>query len=513
MRISCAPEIGCLRLDGWTNVRKLRTVLKSLIFCIVIPLFWAVVSVKAAEPERSVVQILNFSQRPNWVEPWRYSGVAKGTGSGFLIEGGRIMTNAHVVSWSKQILVRRYQDPKPYPAEIEFVGHDCDLAVLKVSDPAFYKGMESLGFGNLPKVRSTVVTYGYPAGGDQISYTRGVVSRIEMQPYVHIANRSFLSVQTDAAINPGNSGGPVIQGDKVVGVSFQGNASLENTGFFIPPNIIRHFLKDIEDGTYHGFPDAGLILAPLVNPSFKKYLNLPGEGLGARVDRIIYPFSKTHELIRPNDVLLKVGRYPVGSDGLIQYMGNRVHAGVAFDSAQHGDIVDLEIWRDGKKINVPLPVWVNREDAIEGNQYNQDPPYFICGGLVFTELSRNYLAAQGRNWRSSAKPNTLYELMFTRYLGGDAWRSRPVVLSTILNHPLNADIAVPARSIVDEVNGIKINTMEDLVRAVESNKDEFHRFRFIQGDRIEALKREAADEATKEVMNTYRVPADRRLKS
>ena len=68
------------------------------------------------------------------------------------------------------------------------------------------------------------MTYGFPAGGEQISYTRGVVSRIEVEGYVHIGNRAFLAVQTDAAINPGNSGGPVIQDDKVVGVAFEGTA-------------------------------------------------------------------------------------------------------------------------------------------------------------------------------------------------------------------------------------------------------------------------------------------------
>jgi len=459
------------------------------------------------EPERSVVQIITFSQQPNWVEPWRFSGVAKGTGSGFLIEGGRIMTNAHVVSWAKQILIQRYQDPKPYQAEIEYIGHDCDLAVLKVSDPSFYRGMEPLAFGELPNVRSTVVTYGYPAGGDQISYTRGVVSRIEMQGYVHIYNRSFLSVQTDAAINPGNSGGPVIQNGKVVGVSFQGNKALENTGFFIPPNIIQHFLKDIEDGEYHGFPDVGLALAPLLNPAMRQYLKLPDSEIGAFIDRILYPFEKTHQVLQENDVLMKVNQYEVGSDALIQYRGNRVHAGVAFDQAQHGEMMDLVVWRDGKEVKVSVPVYVNRVDAIEGNQYDKEPPYFIVGGLVFTELSRNYLGASG----GSPDTDTLYELMFTRYIGGEDMRQRPVVLATILSHEINADFTIRNRSILDQVNGQQIHSMQDLVAAIESNQDEFHQFSFIQGRRTEALNREAADQATNEVLQTYRVPNDRRV--
>ena len=99
-----------------------------------------------------------------------------------------------------------------------------------------------------------------------------------MQRYAHIYNRSFLTIQTDAAINPGNSGGPAIQDHKVVGVSFQGRPGLENTGFVIPPNIIKHFLEDIEDGRYHGFPDAGISLIKLTNPAFRA--TCPKTGLG-----------------------------------------------------------------------------------------------------------------------------------------------------------------------------------------------------------------------------------------
>ena len=131
-----------------------------------------------------------------------------------------------------------------------------------------------------------MITCGYPAGGEQISYTRGVVSRIEMQNYVHIGNKAFLSVQTDAAINPGNSGGPVFQDDKVVGVAFMGIPGLEATGFFIPPSVIDHFLKDIEDDKYEGFPKAGVRIVSLQNPAYRKFLGLPPTGDGARIDSL-----------------------------------------------------------------------------------------------------------------------------------------------------------------------------------------------------------------------------------
>ena len=466
---------------------------------------------QSADPEQAVVKIMNFSQRPDWVEPWRFSRVNRSSGSGFVIEGKRIMTNAHVVSWSKQILVHRYQDPKPYLATIEYIGHDCDLAVLSVEDEAFFEGIEPLDIGELPEVRSSVTTYGYPAGGQQISYTRGVISRIEMQRYAHAYNRSLLAVQTDAAINPGNSGGPAVQDGKVVGVSFQGKPGLENAGFFIPPNIIRHFLKDIEDGTYHGFPDAGIGLVKLQSPAFRKYLGLEDDALGSRIDAIYHPFPATHELLRANDVLLKAFDYEVGSDGMIQYKGNRVHVAILFDQVQHGETIDLTVWRDGAELEVQLPLMVNRDDRISGNQYNA-PPYLVIGGLVFSELSVGYLNSLGSDWRKNVSSETIYELLYRGQRDEAYARAKPIVLTKVLKHSSNIDFGVHTRDIVSEVNGVPVTSMQDLKVALDSAPDNFHRFKFISG-REEALNVADAFSADAELLQQYNIPAPFRMEA
>ena len=67
------------------------------------------------------------------------------------------------------------------------------------------------------------------AGGDNISVTKGVVSRVEPTQYVHGASQ-LMAIQIDAAINPGNSGGPAIMGNKVAGVAFQNLSGAENIG-------------------------------------------------------------------------------------------------------------------------------------------------------------------------------------------------------------------------------------------------------------------------------------------
>lgn len=420
------------------------------------------------------------------------------------------MTNAHVISWAKQIFVKRYQDPKPYSCRVLFAAHDCDLAILEVEDESFFKGMEPLNFGALPKVRSTVLTYGFPAGGEQISYTRGVVSRIEMQKYAHISNRSFLAVQTDAAINPGNSGGPVIQEDLVVGVAFQGLVGLENTGFFIPPPIIEHFLEDIKDGKYDGFPDVGLKIVPLQNPAFRKLLALPDEDSGARIDGML-PIPSTTSVIKKDDVLLKVGPYPVANDGSILLEGNRVDAGAAFDQIQHGNNVKLKIWRDKKELELELPSYFYKDDRAEGNQYDLTPRYYIYGGLVFTPLSFDYLKTTGRNLNDEFFAKLLYELTHQRHEDPTKRRGEPVVLSAILSHAVNANFKIKGGVLVDQINGIRINSLEDVVKAFESNKKDQHIIEFLPNKVFEALDRKASDDANAEILSTYGVPKNGNL--
>jgi S1-C subfamily serine protease len=465
---------------------------------------------RAADAERSVIQIITFSQQPAWDAPWRFDSVRRMGGSGFVIKGKRIMTNAHVVSWGRQIIVRRYQDPRPYVAEVEYVGHDCDLAVLTVQDDRFFDNLEPLELGELPKVRSAVVTYGYPAGGEEISYTRGVVSRIEMQTFAHIGNRRFLGVQTDAAINPGNSGGPVIQDDRVVGVAFQGIPGLENAGFFIPTPVIEHFLQDIANKHYDGFPHAGLRVVPLQNPAYRSFLKLPDDNLGARIDGIL-PVPSTQKVLRTEDVLLKIGPFPVASDGTILYQGNRVSAALGFQFAQSGESVPLQVWREGKCLDVSLPVYEYKEDRAAGYQYDSLPRYFIYGGLVFTPLSLDYLRALGRGAPESAYGEFYYELYYRRYEDPAKARPEPIVLAAVLPDAVNANVETRGGAFVDKINGQRVEKLEDAVQAFESSTNSYDVVEFLPHHSCESLERAEVPKATPRILKTYNIAKDRRL--
>ena len=183
-------------------------------------------------PLNSIIKIYSTSSTTNYISPWQNKPLKDITGSGFIINNNLILTNAHVIADTKFIMVRKYGSPDRYRARVISVGHECDLALLSVDDTEFFKDVQHLEFGNVPHLEEEVSVIGYPTGGDNISVTRGVVSRVEPQQYAHGVT-TLLAIQIDAAINPGNSGGPALQEGKVIGVAFQNLTNAENIGFIV----------------------------------------------------------------------------------------------------------------------------------------------------------------------------------------------------------------------------------------------------------------------------------------
>src|SRR3982751_3447081 len=261
--------------------------------------------------QKSLVRITATEVEPDYRAPWNSGGIQRGIGAGFVIDGNRIMTNAHVVSNSRYLTVERDGDPNKYPATVLFVAHDCDLALLKVASADFFKNMVPLTFGGIPALETTVSAYGYPLGGDRMSVTTGIVSRIDFQLYTHSSVDSHLAIQISAQINPGNSGGPVMQDAQVVGVAFQGYSGdvAQGVAYMIPTPVIRRFLKDIEDGHYDRYVDLAITYTKLQNPAQRRFLGLTDDDRGVLVSSVVAA-GPSDGVLKSGDVLLSIEGHP-----------------------------------------------------------------------------------------------------------------------------------------------------------------------------------------------------------
>ena len=457
---------------------------------------------------QSVVKVFTQSDAPDYDQPWQTQGVDSSAGSGLVVataRGLRVLTNAHVVENQVFVEVRRYGKPTKHVAEVEGAGHDCDLALLTVEGNGFFKGAAPLDIGALPMLGNQVTVLGYPIGGDRISLTRGIVSRIEMAQYAH-SRRRLLSVQIDAAINAGNSGGPVVGGDgKLVGVAFQALDEADNIGYLIGSPVVRRFLHDLNDGSFDGFPDIGIKTQTLGSVSHRRPLGLPPRLHGGiLIADVVYGGSAWRSLKR-GDVLVRIGRTAVAEDGSVAFRkGERIHFSHVVAQRQVGETIKVEYWRGGRirqcEIRLKPPRYLVPED-----RYDVKPTYFVYAGLLFAPLTRDYLKTWGPEWWSNAPAKLLS--IYDNQIRTTA-RREVVMLQKILADRVNQGYHGMESQVVVRVQGKRIGRLRDLVRIVESAKGRFLRFDFDDRTSV-VLDRELAAQRQEGILKRFGILHDR----
>ena len=259
--------------------------------------------------ENSIVKIITKSYLSCPFQPWNTYSTSKGCGTGFVVEGRKIITNAHVVEDAKHIEVYCPTKRLRYEAKVIAIDEDCDLALLKVVDEGFFQDKSPLPLSqNLPYNQQVVTTFGYPAGGNELSITCGVVSRTEVAEYA-FSGKKLILTQIDAAINPGNSGGPVFSNGEVVGISMQGYRELQNVGFIIPMCVVKHFLSaDFEN--YGGFAYPEFTFQNIDNTDLRSYFCLADNEFGVLVNKVKQK-SIFASSLRKNDIILDGGKLTI----------------------------------------------------------------------------------------------------------------------------------------------------------------------------------------------------------
>ena len=449
-------------------------------------------------PLNAVVKLEVSRSYPNIFRPWinLTGGV---TGSGVVIGDGRILTCAHCVTDASYIRVRKHNEDSLYHARAEFIDNDADLALVRVEDPAFMADVTPMEIGETPRVQDDVLAIGYPIGGEDISFTRGIVSRIEDISYSH-GWKTLLGIQVDAAINSGNSGGPVLDMNtgKIVGIAFQGDKEGESLGYVIPPEIILHSLTDVRDGRVDGFTDHLFASSLMESPVMRRYYRM-GDGrtgvLVSDVDPVL-----GDDVLRTDDVLLEIDGHKISNNGRIRLENGEARSlFYPLYLRQIGEKVPARVLRDGAVVDTFLPV-AKRDQRIRRWMYGEKPDYFVFGGLVFSTASYDYMVHSKASFHDDITKNKEFE--------GD----EPVVISFAF-----ADVGMEGYlgiddSLVRSVNGERVRNLRHLVEMIERCEDGFLRFgldRNNEWDSIMVVDAREMRETTARVMERYQIPSDR----
>jgi len=462
---------------------------------------------KSETVQNSVVKVFATVRLPDMMRPWAKQAPRDISGSGVVIEGRRILTNAHVVLYASQIQIQANQAGDKLSAKVEAVAPGIDLAVLKLDDETFFDSHPALPrAATMPNVKDPVMVYGYPTGGSNLSITKGIVSRIDFAPYNYPT--SGLRIQIDAAINPGNSGGPAAVGDQMIGLAFSKlTGGAEGIGYIIPCEEIELFLKDIADGHYDGKPGIYDEFQNLENPALRASLKLPASVHGIVV-RAPYEDAPDYPL-KAWDVITKIGDTPIDDQGMVHPGADlRLHFTYLVQKLAVNGRVPLTLVRDAKEQTVELPVSAARPRLLP-HLDGDYPPYFIYGPVVFSCATDDLVSGlsalpQGRGALLERLLSEIGNPLLTRRGDKPAFPGEQLVVipAPFFPHRLINGYANPGGRIVKAVNGIPIKNLRHLVEVLRDCRDEFVKIEFF-GRAVESLVLPRAEtaKATDDILN------------
>ncbi len=463
------------------------------ILALTLLLFTAAVAQESVKD--SIVKIYTVSKIPNYSTPWN-SNIKRSHGSGTIIDGERILTNAHVVANETFIEVKRHGQTHRYEAEIEYISHQADLALLKVKDATFFEGTKSLELGTLPEIRQEITVYGFPMGGNSLSVSTGIVSRIEHNRYAH-SREIFLAIQIDAAVNPGNSGGPAISDDKIVGVVMQQIAKSQNIGYLVPTEVIEHFLEDVKDKKYDGFGHMGIGTQKMENEAIRSVYKMD-KGISGVMVMDISKKSSAFNILQKDDILLSIDGHSIENDGTVEFLEQQFTSYKYYiDKKCMGNSVEFGVLRDAKILKLKVKISTIADDNLLVNTIEHDvmPRYFIYDGYVFTPLTRNLF---------NGSRSTLLKLREAAGEWATDEREEVVILLKVLADKTNRGDHNFALWIVDMINSQKFKNFDEFKSIIENFKGKYLILENTDGVKI-AIDRDKALKAEKSILQRYSI--------
>lgn len=472
------------------------------------PVVQAAPVVRAAPKLLSVVRVNATDQAWDFFHPWTKHAPYSRRGLGAVLPHGEVLVTAELVENSNYVELERAESGERVPATVVAIDYEADLALLKPADDHFLDGITPLRITNAVVGDHLAVWQLETTGA--LLITDALLTTVEVGKYPE-DDVSLLdySLTTSLQYRDGSFTLPIVKGGKLAGILLRYDTRSQNANA-IPADVINHFLSDAAGKSYGGFPRAGLLFAPARDPQLRRYANIPPMITGGVYVTHVERGSPGEEAgIKEGDVLLEVAGRNVDQDGNYK---DPVHGKLSLINVislqTAGATVPFKLLRDGKVLTLNVTVRHRPADSYVIPPYVIDkaPSYYVLGGLVFQELSREYLKEWGSDWEKKAPEQMVYYDHYQSDLfQGD--RKHLVILSQVLPTEDSIGYEDLGALVVTKINDIPLTSFEDVPKALEHPINGFHKIEFEENPSVIYLDARAVSEHEDDMMKTYGLPA------
>ena len=464
------------------------------------------------DPRKNIVRVSVTSQAYDFSRPWSKRAPASRRAIGAVLAGGRVLVTAECVANATYIELESPDGNRKEPASVENVDYEADLALLKPDSAAFLEGQQGIAL-DAARIGDSLTVLQLEANG-QAQASAGKVTTAEVTRYP-IDDSSFLIGRLSVPLQMRDSmlSLPVLKEGKLAGLMLRYDAQSSLLDF-IPAIVVEHFLKDAQNGSYEGFPRMGCSFSLTRDPQLRRYLGLNGNNGGVLISQILRGGPAEKAGLLKGDVLLEIAGNPIDSDGNYNDADyGRISLGHLV-STRHfeGQKVKVKVWREGKPLELEVPVARRKPQQYLSEPYVIDraPPYFILGGLVLQELSRQFLKEFGADWSRKA-PLELVQLDRIQSELPEDGIKRAVVLTRVLPSDVTIGYEEMRNLQVTAINGMPLTCLADVPQAMTKAVDGLHRIELKGDPSLIFLDAKAVEASGSLLQRAYGLPALSRL--
>lgn len=469
---------------------------------VALALLWASTLWSAPEPPPPVVvaELEVYRQEFDWLIPWNRKPVESETGRAWQVRPGWWMTTADLVGNASLVQLKIPRHLEALQAQVRLLNDSANLALLQ-TEPPDNNTPSPVTWGEARPGTAEALVIGHQ--GPELQEVKlerlilGLRERTETWVPVYVGSLGQ---------EPPPSGTPLFQGKALVGMLVHRGSG---TPHLLPAQLLQRLINLSGEESASLLPQRGFDWRPLPHPSVGEYLGLPPGLQGVWIPQV-WESGTGSEALQPQDVLTHLNGWGVDDEGQIQHpLWGRVPLDVMLILEFHsGDPLTFQGYRDGKPFMVSTRVSIRQaEQHIPRQTYNVPPRYVIRGGLLFQELSRDYLQIWGKRWAEHAPIRLrLFPLLDEARPGNPD--QRIVLLSQVLPDAVNIGYEDLEHEIVAAVNGTPVHRLEDLVEAMQQPPGAFHQIEFMTGAsrHMVVLPVSELPEAHRRLQSNYQIP-------
>jgi hypothetical protein len=466
-----------------------------------------------SEPPLSVVRVNVTNQPWDFGRPWGKRPPFSRRAIGTVLTGGRILVTAELVGNANYVELETAEGGQKVPAVVDVVDYEANLALLKTDDKAFLKELKPLEVA-AARTGDLLSVWQLESNG-ALLVTSGPMTTAEVTRYpIDESPLLIYRLTTPLQFRDSSFTLPVIKDGKLAGLIMRYDNTTNNADV-LPAPIIEHFLKDAAEGPYEGFPRVGITSSSTRDPQFRRFLGMnastPG---GVYVGEIQADSAAARGGLQKGDVILAVDGLPVDQDGNYRDPDyGKISISHLF-STRHfvGDSIKFSLFRNGEKkeATVTLSRRPMESYVIEPYIIDRAPTFYVLGGLVLCELSRQYLKEFGADWKKKAPEQFVYFDRQQNELFKDGPR-KIVFLNRVLPSDLTVGYEELTQLVVTKINDMKLECLADVPAALTKAKDSLHKIEFDGEPGVIYLDADAVTATAEALQKKYRLPVLQRL--